>query len=106
MWLILGVLGTSIPDEAARLLDVSVWRVVMTKIGSATVLNALGLVSGLLSAICLYLGTLAMPWAIQSWKGETSAEQGFRSQRRGWSAGGFALLALGFALQFAALFSK
>jgi len=68
-----------------------------------TVLNALGLLSGLLSAVCLYFGTLGMPWVTQSWSGNTPAEQTFQRQRRRWSVAGFVLLALGFALQLIAL---
>ena len=71
-----------------------------------TALNALGLLSGLLSAVCLYLGTLEMPWGKQSWSGKTPAEQAFRLQRRWWSVTGFVLLALGFALQLIALISN
>ena len=71
-----------------------------------TVLNALGLLSGLLSAVCLYFGTFGMSWTMQSWSGESPAEQAFRRRRRRWSAAGFVLLALGFALQLIALVSK
>jgi hypothetical protein len=68
-----------------------------------TILNALGLLSGLLSVVCLYMGTIGMPWTLQSWKGETPAEQRFQRKRRCWSVTGFVLLAVGFALQLAAL---
>jgi len=67
------------------------------------ILNVLAAISGILSAIFLYLGSQETPWGIQTWKGESAAEQAFRRRRRLCAVTGFVLLGAAFAFQLIAL---
>lgn len=45
-------------------------------------LNGFGLILGLAATAFLYLASTAMPWAIQTWSGETTTEQDAESAVR------------------------
>jgi len=68
-----------------------------------TILNVLGLLSGVTAAVFLYFGSQETPWGIQSWKGKTPEEDSFRRRRRCTAVTGFVLLGLAFVLQLIAL---
>ena len=67
-----------------------------------TALNVIGLFFGVVAAVCMYYASIETPWGVQSWSGQTEAEQRFRRRRTWWARIGFILLGLAFVCQLVA----
>jgi hypothetical protein len=68
--------------------------------------QVIGLTALALSAIFLWLGSAEMPWAMQTWKGESEPERAFRRRRSRYARTGFLLLASGYVLQLLLLLTQ
>ncbi len=64
---------------------------------------AAGLILGVLSTVCLYLGTKELPKDIESGKREKEPEQQYRRGRRSRTIAGLVMLGVAFVLQLVAL---
>lgn len=71
----------------------------MREVALATALFAAAL--GVFASVALVKGTASVPWEMQTWNGESGAENAFRQSVRWWLKTGF--VALGSAFVFSAI---
>ena len=68
------------------------------------ILNPIGLLLGVIAAVCLYYGSQETPYQLDTWNREAEPEQRFRRRRGQFARVGFILLGLSFVCQLVALF--
>jgi hypothetical protein len=68
---------------------------------TALVCGVLSALVGLSSSLALMKGSLVMPWSLQSYHGESEAENAFRQKARWWTRAGLIGLIVAFAFSAA-----
>lgn len=64
-------------------------------------LTLLAALSGVLASVALMIAGKPLPWAEQTWDGESENEKAFRKRGENWQRAGLVLLGLAFVLSAA-----